>query len=389
MSIRTQRVEIFEESDPLNSKFIEVPVHKGEKIMCHEPYVLEAWKMYNQSCSDEVMNAIASYENAGNFKDVCEGYVTSYNEQQSTAQIQLSEKHEVVVDINKNEKLKVGDKIDVVITKNRGRFSGDASSKSAQVERLRQELMNEIQSPTSAYVGLVKEIVYNLSGVFNGFIVDIAGVRCFMPGTESDVVPLNDFNALVGEKVRVMPINIIKDSIIVSHKEYLNTLKPSVLDDLIELEKGTVVSGVISSIKNFGVFILIKECVATLLSASEMNEETEAKFKSGQLKIGDEIGFYVDNINGDRVTITQTVSKTEGWDKLKETVMATQDYQLKGTVKNIFDNGVVVISEEFGGITFFLSSKIIDITELTVGQDITLPVENVDTVKKTVRLKIG
>ena len=388
-NILTQRVEIFSESDPLNSTFVDIPVHKGEKIMCHEPYVLDALKMYAGSCTDEVLDAIYQYEKAGKFKDVREGSVSRYDEKKSTAEIALSQKHSVAVEINANEKVNVGDKIDVVVTKSRGHLTADASSKTAQIERLRQELVKEIQTPTSAYSGTVKEIVYNGANVFNGFIVDIKGVRCFMPGTESDVVPLNDFNELLGKELYVMPVNQIKESIIVSHKEYLNTLKPSILDRLINLDKGSVVTGVVSSIKHFGAFILIDECVATLLSVSEMNEVTEAKFKAGQLKVGDPIDFYIDSINDEKVIITQTVSKTEGWDKLKETIGKTPDYKLKGVVKNIFDNGVVVLSEEFNGITFFLSSKVVELDKLTVGQEVELPVDSVDTVKKTVRLKIS
>ena len=387
--ILTQRVEIFSDSDPLNSTFVDIPVHKGEKIMCHEPYVLDALKMYAGSCTDEVLDAIYQYEKVGKFKDVREGSIYRYDEKKSTAEIDLSQKHSVAVEINANEKVNVGDKIDVVVTKSVGRLTADASSKSAQIERLRQELVKEIQTPTSAYSGTVKEIVYNGANVFNGFIVDIKGVRCFMPGTESDVVPLNNFNELLGKELYVMPVNQIKESIIVSHKEYLNTLKPSVLDRLINLDKGSVVTGVVSSIKHFGAFILIDECVATLLSVSEMNEVTEAKFKAGQLKVGDSIDFYIDSINDEKVIITQTVSKTEGWDKLKETIEKTPDYKLKGVVKNIFDNGVVVLSEEFNGITFFLSSKVVELDKLTVGQEVELPVDSVDTVKKTVRLKIS
>ena len=388
-NILTQTVEIFSESDPLNSQLIEVPVHKGEKIMCHEPYVIEALKMYAQSCSDEVLDAIYQYENAGKFKDVREGQIINYDEQKSVADIALSQKHSVSVNISSSEKVNKGDKIDVVVTKSRGHMTADASSKNAQIERLRQELIKEIQTPTSAYGGTVKEIVYNGANVFNGFIVDIKGIRCFMPGTESDVVPLNDFNELLGKELYVMPVNQIKESIIVSHKEYLNTLKPSVLDKLMSLEKGTVVTGVVSSIKHFGAFILIDECVATLLSVSEMNEVTEAKFKAGQLKVGDSIDFYIDSINDEKVIITQTVSKTEGWDKLKETIDKTPDYKLRGVVKNIFDNGVVILSEEFNGITFFLSSKVVELGNLAVGNEVELPVESVDTVKKTVRLKIA
>ena len=388
-NILTQRVEIFSESDPLNSTFVDIPVHKGEKIMCHEPYILEALKMYAGSCTDEVLDAIYQYEKEGKFKDVREGSISRYDEKKSTAEITLSQKHSVAVEISANEKVNVGDKIDVVVTKSRGHITADASSKTAQIERLRQELVKEIQTPTSAYSGTVKEIVYNGANVFNGFIVDIKGVRCFMPGTESDVVPLNNFNELLGKELYVMPVNQIKESIIVSHKEYLNTLKPSVLDRLINLDKGSVVTGVVSSIKHFGAFILIDECVATLLSVSEMNEVTEAKFKAGQLKVGDSIDFYIDSINDEKVIITQTVSKTEGWDKLKETIEKTPDYKLKGVVKNIFDNGVVILSEEFNGITFFLSSKVVIMDNLSVGQEVELPVESVDTVKKTVRLKIS
>lgn len=387
--ILTQRVEIFSDSDPLNSTFVDIPVHKGEKIMCHEPYVLEALKMYAGSCTDEVLDTIYQYEKTGKFKDVKKGVISRYDENTSTAEITLSQKHSVVVEINANEKVNVGDKIDVVVTKSRGRIMADASSKTARIERLRQELIKEIQTPTSAYSGIVKEIVYNDANVFNGFIVDIKGVRCFMPGTESDVVPLNDFNELLGKELYVMPVNQIKESIIVSHKEYLNTLKPSVLDRLINLDKGSVVTGVVSSVKHFGVFILIDECVATLLSVSEMNEITEAKFKSGQLKVGDSIDFYIDSINDEKVIITQTVSKSEGWDRLKETIEKSTDYKLKGVVKNIFDNGIVVLSEEFNGITFFLSSKVVDLNKLSIGQEVELPVENVDVIKKTVRLKIS
>ena len=387
--ILTQRVEIFSDSDPLNSTFVDIPVHKGEKIMCHEPYVLEALKMYAGSCTDEVLDTIYQYEKIGKFKDVKKGVISRYDENTSTAEITLSQKHSVVVEINANEKVNVGDKIDVVVTKSRGRIMADASSKTARIERLRQELIKEIQTPTSAYSGIVKEIVYNDANVFNGFIVDIKGVRCFMPGTESDVVPLNDFNELLGKELYVMPVNQIKESIIVSHKEYLNTLKPSVLDRLINLDKGSVVTGVVSSVKHFGVFILIDECVATLLSVSEMNEITEAKFKSGQLKVGDSIDFYIDSISDEKVIITQTVSKSEGWDRLKETIEKSTDYKLNGVVKNIFDNGIVVLSEEFNGITFFLSSKVVDLNKLSIGQEVELPVENVDVVKKTVRLKIS
>ena len=388
MKIRNQLIEIFEDGDPLNIKKVNVVTKDNCKILCHEDYVVDAMKKYDMYCTSEMMENISTYE-SGTYKTVREGIVSSFDEKSETANIVLSPKHTIQVDIDtRTDNVVVGNKIDVVVSRKKGNITADASSKAAQIERLKQELIKQIQNPTSAFAGVIKEIVYNVQNTFNGFIVDVSGLKCFMPGTESDVVPLNDYTTMVGEIMYVMPVAESKDNIVVSHKEFLNTLKPRVIDGLLNTPKNTLVTGKISSVKHFGVFILIDDCVPTLLSASEMNEETENKFKNGELVIGEDISFYIDNINSDRVAVTQTVSKSEGWDKLKETVDKTENYVLEGNVKNIFENGVVIISEQFNGITFFLSSKIVNIENLKIGTPVSLPVESIDTIKKTVRLKI-
>ena len=389
MSIRTQTIEIYDDANPLEVRYVTVPVRKGQKIFCHEPYVLEAMKMYDKYCGEDVMDGILSYE-GGSFRDVREGVVSSFSSEKATATIELSAKHSVLVDYNsKSEELELGKKIDVVVSKSKGKITGDATSKTAQLERVRQELVRQVDSPSYAYVGTIKEVIFNGANAFNGFVVDVSGVKCFMPGSESDVVPLNDYNELVGQTRYVMPIASSKESIVVSHKEYLNTLKATVLNDLIETKSTDLVEGVVSSVKKFGVFIIIGKCVPTLLSVSEMDEETENKFKNGEIKVDDTIKFYVESVKDDRVTITQTACKSLGWDKLKETVDANKNYKLNGTVKNIFENGAVVVAPEFNNITFFLSSKVLNLETLSVGSEVVLPVENIDAVKKTVRLKIA
>ena len=388
MSIRTQTIAIYDDANPLEVRYVTVPVRKGQKIFCHEPYVLEAMKMYDQYCGEEVMDAIMSYE-GGNFRDVREGVVSSFSTEKSTATIELSAKHSVLVDYNsKSEELELGKKIDVVVSKSKGKITGDATSKTAQLERVRQELTRQVDSPSYAYVGVIKEVIFNSANAFNGFVVDVSGVKCFMPGSESDVVPLNDYNDLIGQTRYVMPIAASKESIVVSHKEYLNTLKTTVLNNLVETKSTDLVEGVVSSVKKFGVFIIIGKCVPTLLSVSEMDEETESKFKNGEIKVDDTIKFYVESVKDDRVTITQTACKSLGWDKLKEVVDNDKNYKIRGTIKNIFENGAVVIAPEFNNITFFLSSKVLNLETLAVGNEIVLPVENIDPVKKTVRLKI-
>ena len=389
MSIRTQTIEIYDESNPLEVRTVTVPVRKGQKIFCHNPYVLDAMKMYDKYCGEEIMDNIMSYE-GGSFRDVRVGVVSSFSTERETATIELSAKHSISVEYNsKSEELELGKRIDVVVSKNKGKITGDATSKAAQMERVKQELIRQVDSPSYAYAGIVKDIIYNTANSFNGFVVEVSGVKCFMPGSESDVVPLNDYNELVGQTRYVMPIAASKESIVVSHKEYLNTLKTKVLDSLIETNSTELVEGVVSSVKKFGVFIIIGKCVPTLLSVSEMDEETENKFKNGEIKVDDTIKFYVESVKDDRVTITQTACKSLGWDKLKEVVDNDKNYNIRGTIKNIFENGAVVVANEFNNITFFLSNKVLNLDVLSVGSEVILPVENIDPVKKTVRLKIN
>ena len=388
MGIKTQTFEIYDDANPLETRTVTVPVRKGQKIFTHEPYALEVMKMYDKTCSDEIIGGIMSYE-GGNFRDVRVGVVSSFSLEKETATIELSAKHSVLVDYNsKHDEIELGKKIDVVVSKSKGKITGDATSKAAQLERVKQELTRQIDSPSYAYNGIIKEIIFNNANAFNGFVVDVSGVKCFMPGSESDVVPLNDYNELVGQTRYVMPIAVSKESIVVSHKEYLNTLKTTVINNLIDTKSTDLVEGVVSSVKKFGVFIIIGKCVPTLLSVSEMDEETENKFKNGEINVDDTIKFYVESVKDDRVTITQTACKSLGWDKLKETVDADKNYKINGTIKNIFENGAVVVANEFNNITFFLSSKVLNLETLSVGSSVVLPVENVDAVKKTVRLKI-
>ena len=388
MSIITQTIEIFDSANPLESRTVTIPVRKGQKIYCHEPYVLDALKMYDKYCCEDVIDNIASYEGSS-FRDVREGVVSSFSKDKETATIELSGKHSILVDYNsKNEELELGKKIDVVVSKSKGRITGDATSKTAQLERVKQELIRQVDSPSYAYVGVVEDVIFNAANSFNGFVVNVSGVKCFMPGSESDVVPLNDYNELVGQTRYVMPISATSESIVVSHKEYLNTLKVSVINNLIDIKSTDLVEGVVSSVKKFGVFIIIENCVPTLLSVSEMDEETETKFKNEEINVGDVIKFYVESVKDDRVTITQTACKSLGWDRLKEVVDKDNDYKINGIVKNIFENGAVIVANEFNNIKFFLSSKVLNLESLTVGSAVVLPVENIDPVKKTVRLKI-
>ncbi len=97
-----------------------------------------------------------------------------------------------------------------------------------------------------------------LRRIKGGMVVDLIGMESFLPGSQIDVRPIRDFDALVGKEMdfRVVKVNQATENVVVSHKilveeEYADQRK-AVLD---KLEKGQILEGNVKAITDFGVFI--------------------------------------------------------------------------------------------------------------------------------------
>lgn len=398
--ILTQTITITDPNNPLETKTVNVPVRKGEKIYCTEPYVIDVLKHYSTACEGLDFSQIAEVEK-NSYKSIVSAQVSKdYKEGDKTANIIISPKHTVSIDlgtktgshITASQEIVAGGVIDIVLNKNKGKMWADATSSAFEKEKLRNELIRQIGQPTNAYSALVKECVYNASQVFNGYTVTINSVDCFMPGSEASVAPLDDYTSIVGKEIYVVPINLVKESIVVSHKLFLSTLQVAVLDELENLPKKTLVQGVVSSVKEFGAFVMIKDCVSTLLLEPEMDEVTHAKFQSKSLKVGDEIEFFIETIADGRVTITQTSSKVDGWNTLDTRVSdavkgGKQFAEIETKVIKRLSNGYIVEVKDLKDITFFVNGRFLKTEqEYAVGADMLLKLVQVDTSKRNVRL---
>jgi len=165
-----------------------------------------------------------------------------------------------------------------------------------------------------------------------------------------------------------------------------------VLDVLLSLPKEQKVTGVISSIKDFGVFGIIDECVPTLLFEAEMDEETKQKFHEGLLRIGDTFEFFIESISDGRVNITQTSSKTEGWNTLEANVLrqkltGNEFASVEVNVNKLISNGFIAEVKDIPGVTFFVNSTFAKLdAEPSVNDSVVLKIKSVDVNKRNVRL---
>ena len=126
---------------------------------------------------------------------------------------------------------------------------------------------------------------------------------------------LHDFNSLIGKELIVMPITYSreKNTIVVSHREYLKTLIPTEIDDLRANTKEYII-GKVTGTTTFGIFAEFNECLTGLIPKDEISESLK-EFESRTIKPGDEIKFWVkDIINQNKIILTQHGAVEDPWD---------------------------------------------------------------------------
>lgn len=97
-----------------------------------------------------------------------------------------------------------------------------------------------------------------LRRIKGGFVVDLMGIESFLPGSQVDVRPVRDFDALIDKDldVRVVKINHANENVVVSHKVLLEESLAEQRDEILsKLEKGLILEGTAKAITDFGVFV--------------------------------------------------------------------------------------------------------------------------------------
>lgn len=163
--------------------------------------------------------------------------------------------------------------------------------------RIEQEFAKEIRDNECkyAYNAVVKEIN---SG---GYIVDVMGLRCFLPGSLAAAGIITDFEALMGKTIPVMPINYMPNSgYVVSYKKYINAVLPVKIEE--ELYVGKHVSVKVTGTSRNGIFVTFKDkndeyVFNGLVHRSVMSYDFENEFNRRSFNINDEFWAYINAIN--------------------------------------------------------------------------------------------
>ena len=211
------------------------------------------------------------------------------------------------------------------------------------IKKSKDEFMEEIKTPSKAYVAKVYEANKG------GFFVEVHGVEAFMPGSLAAPNKINNFQSYVGKEVIVMIEDYLKDmnSFIVSHKKYIEHVLPKKIN---ELDLNEEYSGTVTGTSKYGIFIEFNELFTGLLHHSKMKEDTLSKFRGRKYKPGDEIKFYINEISKDNRIILTEESKEEKRQKIAKFIDENGDNIILGNVAAIMNFGIIVNAGELSGL---------------------------------------
>jgi small subunit ribosomal protein S1 len=155
-------------------------------------------------------------------------------------------------EFQEHESSQIGDEVEVVLESVEDQDGNLVLSKSrADFLKIWDRVLNSYETGEIINGKIIKRIK-------GGMVVDLLGMEAFLPGSQIDIRPIRDFDALVGQMMefKVVKVNIPTENVVVSHKvlveEEIADQRKAILESL---ERGQILEGTVKAITDFGVFV--------------------------------------------------------------------------------------------------------------------------------------
>ena len=322
------------------NKKIKAP--EGHKVYCHEPYAQELADLYYKSYSNLEIGP----------KDLVDGSVylcKIVNLKEDEALAQTNSGQTIYIDLKKErrdaEKLNLinltfnpGEELNARVRKSNGNYTGSVIE--YYIHSLRAELFEQIKKESSAY--RVKIVSVNKGG----YIAELSGIKCFLPGSLAAANKITDFESYIGKEMHVMIEGYVeaKDIFIVSYKKYLNKIMDSKIQELDLTKK---YKGYVTGTSDFGVFVEWDSVYTGLIHKTEFPDDNTLTM----LSPGSEIEFYVKEIkDNNRLTLTldKPLERNFIIQEIENQVKEGTCEPLPAKVKHRRKNGALVEIPQYG-----------------------------------------
>jgi len=269
--------------------------------------------------------------------DITPDHVTVDVGYKSEGQIPMQEflKRDRKVDV------KVGDRIDVLLERKESE-EGLLTLSKEKADKIK--VWKDISRSCREGEVIEGEIVGKVKG---GLSVDIGRIQAFLPGSQIDLKPIRNLDALIGQrlKFKVIKFNRKRNNIVLSRRVLLDEERKQLREETLKnLKEGDVLEGTIKNLTDYGAFIDLGGMDGLLhitdISWGRIGHPSE------KLSVGDRIKVKILHFDREKEKVSLGLKQAlpDPWESLPRKYPVGS--RLKGKVVNVTDYGVFVELEE-------------------------------------------
>jgi small subunit ribosomal protein S1 len=179
--------------------------------------------------------------------------------------------------------------------------------------------------------------------VKGGFTVDLKGAIAFLPGSQLDVRPIKDVDALMNieQPFLILKMDRARGNIVVSRRAILEESRTGLRDEVLsKIEEGITLEGIVKNITDYGAFVDLGGVDGLLhitdMSWSRLNHPSEL------ISLGQTINVQVVRYNRDtgRISLGMKQLESDPWQNIQNRYKVGDKVQ--GKVTNIADYGAFI-----------------------------------------------
>jgi len=269
--------------------------------------------------------------------DITPDHVTVDVGYKSEGQIPMQEflKRDRKVDV------KIGDRIDVLLERKESE-EGLLTLSKEKADKIK--VWKDISRSCREGEVIEGEIVGKVKG---GLSVDIGRLLAFLPGSQIDLKPVRNLDALIGQrlKFKVIKFNRKRNNIVLSRRVLLDEeRKQSREETLKNLKEGDIVEGTVKNLTDYGAFIDLGG-MDGLLHITDVSWG-RIGHPSEKLSVGESIRVKILHFDREREKVSLGLKQAmpDPWESVPQKYAAGSRH--KGKVVNLTDYGVFVELEE-------------------------------------------
>ena len=146
-----------------------------------------------------------------------------------------------------------------------------------------------------------------VEGIVNGgAIAMVEGLRGFIPASKLSLSYIEDLETylLKDIEVRVIEVNQAEERLILSAREILKEKEKKAMEEKIAgLKTGTVLTGKVESLQNYGAFVRLEDGLSGLVHVSQISQK-RVKSPKDVLNVGDEVKVKIIGIKEGKISLS-------------------------------------------------------------------------------------